>query len=135
MKDGLDVVSYVHINSYFVMKVKKMEKQLLERIRVVMSAKKIDWIEKKMFGGHCFMVDDKMCFGTYKGGLMARIEPEEIDELVESKGTEPMIHGGRPMKGYLFVKAEGYENDSDLVFWVQKCLDFNLKAKSSKKKK
>lgn len=117
------------------MKGLNMEEQLLDRIRIVMSSKKVDWIEKKMFGGHCFMVDDKMCFGTYKGGIMARVDPEEIDELVVCPGTEPMIHGGRPMKGYLFVTATGYYKDSDLDFWIQKCLDFNPKAKSSKKKK
>jgi TfoX/Sxy family transcriptional regulator of competence genes len=112
-----------------------MEEQVLERIRFVMSAKKVEWIEKRMFGGYCFMVDDKMCFGTYKGGIMARIDPEEEDDLTNKPGTEPMIHGGRPMRGYLFVKADGYESDSDLEFWIQKCLDFNPKAKSSKKKK
>lgn len=112
-----------------------MEEQVLDRIRIVMSSKKVDWIEKKMFGGSCFMVDDKMCFGTYKSGLMVRINPEEEGTLVEKSGAGPMVHGGRPMRGYLFVIAEGYETDNDLDFWVQKCLDFNPKAKSSKKKK
>lgn len=81
------------------------------------------------------MVDDKMCFGTYKGGMMVRIAPEESEELVSRKATEQMIHGGRPMNGYLFVNPEGYDMDSDLEFWVQKCLEFNPRAKSSKKKK
>ncbi len=107
---------------------------LLDRLRNVMKAKGASWNEKRMFGGDCFMVDDKMCFGTYKGGLMARVEPDETDELTKRIGAEQMIHGGRPMKGYLFIESEGYDNDDDLEFWVQKCLDFNPKAKSSKKK-
>jgi hypothetical protein len=41
---------------------------------------------------------------------------------------------GRPMKGYLFIESEGVDMDEDLDFWVEKCLDFNPKAKSSKKK-
>jgi len=108
---------------------------LLERIRNVMTAKKAVWAEKKMFGGDCFMVDDKMCFGTYKGGLMVRIDPEEAKELTRIEGADQMIHGGRPMTGYLFVDSEGYDLDKDLEFWIQKCLDFNPRAKSSKKKK
>lgn len=80
------------------------------------------------------MVDDKMCFGTYKGGLMVRIEPNEADRLLAKTGAEQMIHGGRPMNGYLFVQSEGYDTDPDLEFWIQKCLDFNPKAKASKKK-
>lgn len=108
---------------------------LLDRIRNTMSSKKANWTEKKMFGGDCFMIDDKMCFGTYKGGLMVRVDPEEETKLAQKIGAAPMIHGGRPMTGYLFVHAEGYDNDADLSFWIQKCLDFNPKAKSSKKKK
>ncbi len=88
-----------------------------------------------MFGGHCFMVDDKMCLGTYKGGLMARVGPEELPNLENRNGAEQMIHGGRPMKGYLFIEPKGYDNDSDLEFWIDKCLNFNPKAQASKKKK
>ena len=107
----------------------------LERLRNILTANQAGWEEKKMFGGYCFMVDDKMCFGTYKGGLMARVDPDEIDGLVERVGAEQMIHAGRPMKGYAFIHPEGYESDTDLEFWINKCLEFNPKAKASKKKK
>ena len=107
----------------------------LERMRNVLTSKGVQWTEKKMFGGICFMVDDKMCFGTYKGGLMAKVDPEEADALMQREGADQMIHGGRPMTGYLFIEPTGYDMDGDLDFWVQKCLDFNPKAKSSKKKK
>ena len=108
---------------------------LLERMRRILTDKKVHWKEKRMFGGNCFMVDEKMCFGTYKGGLMARVEPEEINQLKEREGADQMIHGGRPMTGYLFIEPDGYDMDDDLEFWIQKCLEFNPKAKSSKKKK
>jgi len=73
------------------------------------------------------MVDDKMCFGTYKGGLMARVEPTEIAVLTERLGATQMIHGGRPMTGYVFVEAEGLDAEDDLAFWIEKCLAFNPK--------
>lgn len=41
----------------------------------------------------------------------------------------------RPMKGYVFVNSSGYDADKDLDHWVNLALDFNSKAKSSKKKK
>lgn len=110
------------------------DQQLLKRIRMVMGAEDVVWTEKKMFGGDCFMVDDKLCFGTYKGGLMARIDPEEEEDLVRRHGVEVMIHGGQPMKGYLFIQPVGYEHDKNLKFWIKKCLEFNPIAKSSKKK-
>lgn len=105
-----------------------------ERIGNILTSKNISFGRKKMFGGDCFMVDDKMLIGTYKGGVMARIDPEEEGTLVKRPGAELMIHGGRPMKGYLFLHPNGYESENDLAFWVEKCLLYNPKAKSSKKK-
>ncbi len=107
---------------------------LLERIRRTLKDQGATWTEKKMFGGDCFMVDDKMCLGTYKGGIMARVDPEKVDKLVKNTGVEQMIHGGRPMNGYLFIHPDGYDKDEDLELWVYECLAFNPKAKSSKKK-
>lgn len=108
---------------------------LLERLRTIFQAQNVVWREIKMFGGHCFMVDEKMCLGTYQGGLMARVGPEAAEKYVEQTGASRMIHGGRPMKGYLLVDPEGYEDDADLRFWIEKCLEFNPQAKSSKKTK
>jgi hypothetical protein len=38
------------------------------------------------------------------------------------------------MKGFVFVDSRGYDLDSDLESWVALCLEFNPKAKSSKRK-
>lgn len=110
------------------------DQQLLKRMQTIMAAEEVVWTEKKMFGGNCFMVDEKMCFGTYKGGLMVRIAPEEVQDLLKRPFAEIMMHGGRPMKGYLFIQPEGYEHNKDLEFWIKKCLEFNPRAKSSKRK-
>lgn len=106
---------------------------LLERMRNILKDKNAAWTEKKMFGGDCFMVDDKMCFGTYKGGIMARVAPEDAETLSQRPGAAQMIHGGRPMTGYLFVEPEGYDSEADLDFWISACLAFNPRAKASKK--
>ncbi len=104
-----------------------------ERIADVLTAKNVAFTQKRMFGGDCFMVDDKMLMGTYKGGMMARVDPLEVEELTRRSGAGQMIHANRPMVGYLFIEADAYDSDQDLVFWVEKCLAFNPKAKSSKK--
>ncbi len=114
---------------------KNTDELFLERIRTVFQKHNTQWIEKRMFGGLCFMVDDKMCLGSYRGGMMARVDPEEIEELLQREGAEQMIHGGRTMTGFAFIQPEGFEDDDDLEFWVVKCIEFNPKAKSSKKKK
>lgn len=107
----------------------------LERLRNMLTQQGVEWEEKRMFGGQCFMVDDKMCFGTYKGGIMARVGADNISELIKNSGTKQMVHNNRPMKDYVFIQSEGFERDSDLEHIISTCLSFNPLAKSSKRKK
>ena len=112
-----------------------MEDLLVEGMRNILVAREIDWVEKKMMGGTTFMVDDKMCFGTFKGGVLCRIAPEERDELLNRSGAEVIHQGGREMRGYVYVQPDGYETDQELEFWIAKCLAFNPMAKSKRKRK
>jgi len=112
-----------------------MQDLLFERIRNILIVREVDWIEKKMMGGITFMIDDKMCFGTYKGGLLCRIDPLERDRLLNTTTAEIISQNGREMKGYVHIQPAGYESDEELDFWISKCLEFNPKAQSSKKKR
>jgi TfoX/Sxy family transcriptional regulator of competence genes len=106
-----------------------------ERIANLLVAENIAFEHKRMFGGDCFMVDDKMLMGTYKNGIMARVGPTEAEALANRRGAQQMSHAGKLMKGYLFLDFEAYESEDDLSFWVNKCLLYNPKAIVSKKKK
>ena len=79
------------------------------------------------------MVDNKMCVGVVKSRLMARIDPEIYGEVLSRSGCREMDLTGKPMKGFVFIEPEGIDMDNDLNYWIQLCLDFNPKAKSSKK--
>jgi TfoX/Sxy family transcriptional regulator of competence genes len=89
--------------------------------------------EKRMFGGVCFMVKGKMCMGVVKNDMMCRIDPAIEETALEKRGARPMDFTRRPMKGYVYVSDEGMRTKKDLDYWVNLCLDFNSKAKSSKK--
>ncbi|MEM9391068.1 MAG: TfoX/Sxy family protein [Bacteroidota bacterium] len=108
---------------------------LAERVRTVLNQRKVIYNEKKMMGGLCVMVDDKMCVGVVKDQLMARIDPEVYNKVLNQRGSKEMDFTGRPMKGFLFIKPEGVDLDNDLEYWVDLCLEFNPRAKASKKKK
>lgn len=108
---------------------------LSDRVRSCLKDNQATFQEKKMFGGMCYMVDDKMCVGIINNDLMVRIEPENQDEFLQEKGCRMMDFTKRPMKGYLYISPEGVDMDEDLDKWVKRCLEFNPKAKSSKKKK
>ena len=111
-----------------------IDKYLLERLDNLMAQHPAPWTTVKMFGGVCYMVDGKMCFGTFKDGLMARVGPDNVEELMQRPGVELMMNGGRIMKGYLSIDPIGYDTDSDLEYWINKCLAFNPEAKASKKR-
>ena len=90
--------------------------------------------EKAMFGGLCFMVNDKMCIGVEKERLMVRLDPAKYDEVMEKEGCKPMDFTGKVMKGFVFVDADVLTTKKKLDYWVKLALEYNKIAKSSKKK-
>lgn len=108
---------------------------LQERIEIILNEKKVVYVARKMMGGLCYMIDDKMCFGIVKDDLMARVGEKAYYDLIDMEGARPMDFTKRPMKGYIFVAPEGVDYDSDLKFWIEKCLKFNPEAVKSRSKK
>jgi TfoX/Sxy family transcriptional regulator of competence genes len=90
--------------------------------------------EKRMFGGICYMVDGKMCIGVAQDEMMCRVGEDNYEEALERNGCRQMVFTGRPMKGYVFVSEEGMKAKKDFDYWIRLCLEFNPKAKASKKK-
>lgn len=115
-----------------------MDSKLITAARIAdaLTAKGIVFEEKKMFGGICYLVDDKMLAGANRDGkLLVRVDPIEAEELLQRPFATPMTMQGKQMPGFLYVLEEGYESEAALDFWLGKCLTYNPKAKSSKKKK
>jgi len=90
--------------------------------------------EKAMFGGLCFMVNNKMVLGVEKERLMVRLNPEIYDEVMEKEGCRAMDFSGKPMKGFVFVDADVLTTKKKLDYWVKLALEYNKIAKASKKK-
>ena len=109
------------------------DEHLGERISKVLKAKHVRYEAKNMIGGLCFMINDKMAVGVINNSLLARIDPNIYDASLRKKGCRPMDFTGRIMKGFLCVDPVGIDAAKDLEYWIQLCLDFNPKAKSSKK--
>ncbi|MCF6404988.1 TfoX/Sxy family protein [Chitinophaga filiformis] len=91
--------------------------------------------EKKMMGGLTFMYNDKMCVGVIKDQLMCRIDPDLHEAAVEKTGCRTMDFTNRPMIGYVLIDQTGMKSKKDFDYWIDLALDFNKRAKSSKKKK
>jgi TfoX/Sxy family transcriptional regulator of competence genes len=92
-------------------------------------------VEKEMMGGLTFMYNGKMCVGIIKDELMCRIDPALHEEAVEKMGCRTMDFTKRPMRGYVMIDESGMKSKKDFDYWINLSLDFNKKAKASKKKK
>jgi TfoX/Sxy family transcriptional regulator of competence genes len=90
--------------------------------------------EKQMMGGLTFMYNNKMCIGIIADEMMCRIDPTLQDLVLEKRGCRTMDFTKRPMKGYVMVDESGMKTQKEFDYWVNLCLAFNNKAKSSKKK-
>jgi len=114
---------------------------LADRARQILKEKSVTAVEeKKMMGGLCFMVDEKMCFGMHidkssgQSFLMARVGLDQYEQALSKEHCSIMNFTGREMKGFVFITEEGIDTDKDLESWIQRCLNYNPQAKKSKKK-
>lgn len=69
-------------------------------------------VEKRMFGGLCFMLNGHMLCGVHKGGGMFRVGKPRQDEALKVDGAAPMAFTGRPMGGMVDVSDEAMADDA-----------------------
>ena len=108
--------------------------KLADKIRTALTGTK-NLVEKKMFGGIAFIVNDKMCIGVDKDDIMLRCIPEMTDELLSKKGARQFDLTGKPMKGWLLISPDATDNKKDFDFWIKLAIEANKKATSSPTKK
>lgn len=94
-----------------------------QRLREVL-AERHDIVEKKMFGGIAFMLSGNMCCGVINDTLMARVGPEQYPAALKETHAREMDFTRKPLKGFIYVAPEGFDDDEDLQVWVDRCLNF-----------
>ncbi len=99
------------------------DENLTARIRPIMSGMQ-GLSEKRMFGGHCFLINGNMCIGTWKGSLVARLGKEKHEETMAEPFTKPFDITGRTMKGWALVDPVGIHAKEDLEAWIYKAAKF-----------
>lgn len=96
---------------------------LAERIRELLQDHS-DLQEKKMFGGLCFMLAEHMCCGIVGDTLMVRVGPDRYEECLAKKYARQMDFTGKPMRGMVYVAAEGLQEDDELTEWLNVSIEF-----------
>lgn len=99
------------------------DEKIAERVRRVLAGR-TDVVEKKMFGGLCFMVKGSMCCGLTSTAFMVRVGPGCYEDALAQPHARPMDFTGRPLAGMVYVDSAGYRTDAALEKWVQRGIDF-----------
>lgn len=107
--------------------------KLAGRISRLLSVNK-GLVEKKMFGGICYMISGKMAAGIVENKLMIRCSRDEYDTLLKKPHADVMTFTGKPMKGFLYVEPAGIKTDKQLQKWLDVGVEFVKKSPPKKKK-
>ena len=73
--------------------------------------------EQKMFGGLCFMLDGNMACGIHGNELIVRVGKENLEDALSRQDSRPFDMTGRPLRGFVYVAAEGLVTDEGLADW------------------
>lgn len=101
--------------------------ELCHRIRAALGPARMVR-EVNMFGGRCFMVDEKMVLSAMKDGdLLVRADPARSEEFLALDGARQAEMGtGRSMgRSWIAVEEEAISSDEQLGFWMDAALDYN----------
>ena len=74
-------------------------------------------VEKRMFGGYCWMLNGNMLCGVEVGRFMFRVGGELEARALALPGAAPMDITGKPMKGFVWVAADE-ATSTGLAFWI-----------------
>ena len=96
------------------------DEDLANRIRELI-ADDPEVTEQKMFGGLAFLIGGHMSVAASgHGGLLVRVDPGQTYALLAKPHARAFEMGGREMRGWLRVDAEGVRTKRQLEPWVKR---------------
>ncbi len=98
-------------------------KALAVRIRQALAGRR-GIVEKKMFGGVCFLLQGNMLVGVWQDSLIARIGADRAESALRHEHVREFDVTGRPMKGWVVIDPDGLDMDVQLNEWLEQARDF-----------
>jgi hypothetical protein len=74
--------------------------------------------DKKMFGGVCHLINGNMFCGVHKDFLILRLGENKSGDALTQPYARPFDITGKPMKGWVMIAGDGYQDDLDLKAWL-----------------
>jgi TfoX/Sxy family transcriptional regulator of competence genes len=90
---------------------------LAERIRMLLAGQ-VGVREVRMFGALCFLADGNMACGIVGAELMVRVGADAWPDALSQPHAREMDFTRPPMKGMVYVSADGFAEDADLARWI-----------------
>lgn len=94
-----------------------------------------DCEEKRMFGGLCFMLEEKMLVCIRENDLLCRIGKSQAELELQNDSCRQMISRGKVMKDFVYVDTIEVKTSHDLQYWITLALNFHQENKIVKNKK
>ena len=99
------------------------DERLADRVRTVL-ARQRGVSERRMFGGLAFLMRGHMVCGVLERDLMVRVGPEAYEAALARPHAREMDFTGRPLKGMVYVDAEGVRTARQLGVWIERGIRF-----------
>ena len=80
--------------------------------------------ERHMFGGVGWLLNGNMCVGVWKEFLILRVGKEQDEALKTQPHIKDFDITGTPMRGWVMVGPEAYDDDADLEDYLQLAHDY-----------
>ena len=110
------------------------ENPLIDHVRTALSGR-VDFQEKRIFGGVTFMVRGKMCISAGTGRIMCRIDPDVHESALEREGCRTVTMKGRQYRGHVYVDGDALIAQGNLDYWINLSLEYNGKATKAPRKR
>ena len=79
---------------------------------------------KKMFGGVCYLLNGNMVAGVHGDHLILRLGEAPAREALQEPHVVPFDLTGRPMKGWVMVAPEVFNQRESLQKWLDLARQF-----------
>jgi TfoX/Sxy family transcriptional regulator of competence genes len=94
------------------------DEELADRVRAL-TAHRDGVTEKKMFGGHAFLVNGNLALSASgQGGLLLRVDPAALEVLLSEDGVSRFEMRGRELDGWVHVQHSATHSEEQLRRWV-----------------
>lgn len=99
------------------------DEKLAKRVRTVLRPED-GYVEKKMFGGICYLLNGNMVCGILNDELIVRVGADSFEKSLILPYARKFDITGRPMTGWVVISSEGIIKTKALKQWINKGIAF-----------